>query len=427
MRKRTLYVRREDYLPHQYDFLCCEKEIVSLVGGLGCGKTYAFLKMALKNHIFRKKKKDNKSNGWIIYPTLSLAEELFVEDFHNLLFKLKIPFIFKNRNMTFHSNYGQIKIYTLERPERMIGSNLTFAGIDEFDTVGFDRAMRSYKKIIGRLRGCSNPQLFIVATPEGFGATYKIFVEDFNDKKAIFHGKTTDNHHLPSSYVELMKSEYDERMLKAYMNGQFVNLFSGSVYYTFDQEKHINDQVEMNVNMPVNICFDFNVYPFSVVMTQHKNRNDIWVFDEVVMKTHCDTYTACEAIKQKLPRHIDVVVYGDASGAFHSTKSLLSDYQIIKNSFRNYFRSLNFRIQKRNPAIRDRVNCVNSRFKNDAVAINPRCVKLIKDLEQVTYAENGNIDESNKQLVHVSSAFGYYIWAEFPILDFRNNIKTRSL
>ena len=88
-----LRFKQDDYFPHQWDFLTSDKMINGLCGGLGSGKTHVFIRKTLLN-LFKRKNNKGVSNGWIIYPTYDLAEELFVAPFTELLArapKLKTP------------------------------------------------------------------------------------------------------------------------------------------------------------------------------------------------------------------------------------------------------------------------------------------------------------------------------------------------
>jgi len=417
-----------DYLPHQYKFLTSTSKILALVSGFGAGKTYGFLRKVLLCHLFEKRE-DGFSNGWVIYPTLELANELFVEDFKLLLDDLDIRYEWNSQKGRFKTDYGWIKIYTLEQPNRMVGANLTFVGFDEFDTVKTSRAMACFRKAIGRLRGSEEAKLFIVTTPEGFKATYKIFVENQKSSQEIIHAKTTDNPYLPESYIELLKQQYDPILLKAYVDGKFVNLTSGTVYYAFDREVHVsNEEMQIMNGYPVNICFDFNVYPYSLSWNQRLNDQNIRWLGEWVSKNHSNTEQACDELTKLLPRDIDVVVYGDASGRNGAANSNLTNYQIIDNKLKNYFRSVQYRVPMANPGVRDRINCTNAKLAKNHILLNKSCIKLIQDFEQVIWNEKGNeIDKADIHRTHSSDGAGYYLYAEFPIQDFRKEQKSRSL
>ena len=78
-----------------------------------------------------------------------------------------------------------------------------------------------------------------------------------------------------------------------------------------------------------------------------------------------------------------------------------------------------------NPAVRDRVNCVNAKLLNQAgqmrVIIDPKCKQLIQDLERVHWKADthGNplneIDKSDPARTHVSDALGYMLAREFSM------------
>ena len=87
------------------------------------------------------------------------------------------------------------------------------------------------------MRGSEDCEIYIVTSPEGFHYTHKIFVTDNNDDRHLVRGKTTDNTYLPEQYVKLLESNYDDNLLKAYRDGEFVNLSALSTYHTFNREK----------------------------------------------------------------------------------------------------------------------------------------------------------------------------------------------
>lgn len=429
---KSLKIRRSDYLPHQYEFLTCQSPIKALVTGYGGGKTHVFIREVYKHHIANRRVADGLSAGWVLYPTLDLAHDLFVDDMKNYLDRKNIDFEYSVKHYTFRSAYGKFRIYTLEKPERMIGSNLTFCGIDEFDTGNENKALAAFKKVLGRLRGNEHAVLFVVTSPEGYKATYKIFVEgasvlEDEVQKTIIHAKTTDNPYLPKNYITLLKSQYDEKMIQAYINGQFVNLNTGSVYHGFDRERNVTTGLQIDPHLPLDLFFDFNVFPMSAGLAQSKNMNDIRVIKEWVLKGHSSTWDMCSAIKEDLAEHYDVVIYGDASGSSMSSKSKESDYDIIDDELGSYFRSLEYQVPAANTAVRNRVNCMNAKLQKGYLKINEECTHLIKDCEQVTFTEKGDIDKSNIQLTHISDGCGYYVATKFPIVERSDLVQVSNL
>ena len=414
--KQPLDLYKEDYLPHQWDFITSKKQINALVGGFGSGKTYAFLHKTFINHITKRNDED-KSNGWIIYPTYELAEELFVEPMKDIFIRNGIKYKYNVQKHKFTTTYGTMKIYQLQKPQRIIGAELTFIGFDEFDVESWKNCDIAYKKAIGRMRGSSECEIYLVTSPEGFHYTHHQFVENDNDSKALIHGKTTDNPYLPDTYLDLLNDNYDERMLKAYRDGQFVNIQNESTYL-FDRSKNVKE-CEYNRSLPIHIGIDFNVSPFACVLSHvYPQEPKVQVFDEITL-SHAGqgdllTQRMADTIKRKYPNE-QYIVYPDASSRQRATSAAHSDFDILKmNGFK-------IRMGNRNPLVVNRVNSVNKMLEGSQlqpnIVIDPRCKELINDLEKVTNKPNTRqIDKSNALLTHSSDALGYFVSYLFPII-----------
>ena len=182
----NLRLHKEDYFPHQWSFLTSKKPINGLIAGYGSGKTHVFLHKTFVNHI---SKKNNKgvSNGWVVYPTYDLADELFVEPFKDLLISKGIPHTYNIAKHKFKTPYGVIKLYQLQKPQRIIGAELTYIGFDEFDVESWKNCDMAFKKAVGRMRGSDECEIFIVSSPEGYHYCHKIFVEDAGPDRFIVH------------------------------------------------------------------------------------------------------------------------------------------------------------------------------------------------------------------------------------------------
>ncbi len=402
----NLRLRRKDFLPHQWEFLTSENPIKALVSGFGGGKTHVFLRETLLNHLFMRNRR-GKSNGWIVYPTYALAEELFCEPFQELLRKYRIRFDYKATRLRFESKYGVIRVYQLQTPARMVGSELTYIGFDEFDIGSYKNCEIAYQKAIGRLRGCENARLYIVTTPEGFHYTYKLFKEE-GAAKHLIQAKTTDNPHLPASYIHYLRSQYDENLLRRYMNGEFVNLNTAQAYYNFERERHVKE-VECTYAPEYYVGMDFNIDPMTAVVgvfrdDRYEVLNEFWL-------KNSNTERMCKVISQDFDPN-RIVVYPDMTGIKRSTSAAvgLTDIKILKSN--------GFRVKAtRNPLVRDRINAVNNALAKGKLLIHPRCRHLIRDLEQVSRDKHGELDKSSPDLTHISDAMGYAVWNLFPIVS----------
>ena len=407
-----LRFNKEDYFPHQWDFLTSDKTINGLVAGFGAGKTHIFIRKTLLN-MFKRTNSSGVSNGWIIYPTYELAEELFVEPMKEIFERNGINYTYNIQKHKFTTPYGIMKIYQLQKPQRIIGAELTFIGFDEFDVESWKNCDIAYKKAIGRMRGSSDCEIYIVTSPEGFHYTHHQFVENDNDSKALIHGKTTDNVYLPDSYIDLLEQNYDKSMLQAYRDGEFVNISALSTYHSFERSKNVQ-KCEYDRSHPVRIGLDFNNDPMcSILFHTYKTEPKVRIFDCISLSHQGQgdllTSRICAVIKDKYPNH-QYIVYPDASGFQRHTSAMFSDIDLLKQA------GFKVNVRKSNPPVTNRVNSVNKMLEGNII-IDPRCKALIQDLEKVTNKQGTrDIDKSNKLLTHMTDALGYAIEWEFPII-----------
>ena len=404
-----LRFNKDDYFPHQWDFLTSDKTINGLVAGFGAGKTHIFIRKTLLN-MFKRTNSSGVSNGWIIYPTYDLAEELFVQPFSQLLDDMNCPYEYNQSKHRFRTAAGNIKIYQLQKPQRIIGAELTFIGFDEFDVESWKNCDIAFKKSIGRMRGSENCEIYIVTSPEGFHYTHKIFVTDDNDDRLLVKGKTTDNTYLPKAYIKLLESNYDEQLLKAYRDGEFVNLSALSTYHSFSRENNVKE-VNYDPKKPIHIGQDFNTDPLCAVLwQQHYQKPNIRVFKTYSLSHAGEgdllTERLCQQIKQEYPNNT-YYSYPDATGKSRHSSARYSDIDILRRHFK-------VRVKHINPLVVNRVNAMNKALQDNLI-IDPSCQDLINDLERTVNKPNTReIDKSNKELTHLTDALGYSVEWEYP-------------
>ena len=408
----NLTLHKEDYFPHQWKFLTSKKQINAYVGGFGSGKTYSFIRKTFINHITRKNS-EGVSNGWIIYPTYSLALDVFVPPFLQLLEDKGIAYDYNVSKNTIKTIYGNIRIFQMIKPDKIVGVSLSYCGFDEFDVSSYRYCETAFNKALGRMRDCNNPEIYITTTPEGYKYTYTLMVEKADDNKLLVRGKTKDNVYLPQGYLKLLEDNYDKNLLKAYSLGEFVNLQQGQTFYGFNRDANVQ-AVPYNRSKPVLAGWDFNCEPQVCVLANlYEQQPQVRVFDCIAL-THSGsgdllTERMCETIKNKYPNS-EYIAYPDATGASRSTSSMYSDLDIIR---RNGFK---IKAMKTNPRVVDRVNATNKALDGNII-IDPRCSTLIEDLEKTCNKQGTReIDKSNKMYSHASDAFSYLIHWELPIL-----------
>ena len=407
----NLTLHKADYFPHQWKFLTSKKQINAYVGGFGSGKTYSFIRKTFINHITRKNK-EGVSNGWIIYPTYSLAQDVFIPPFLKLLEDKGIKYDYNVSKNTIKTIYGNIRIFQMIKPDKIVGVSLSYCGFDEFDVSSYRYCETAFNKALGRMRDCDNPEIYITTTPEGYKYTYTLMVEKADDNKLLVRGKTKDNFYLPKGYLKLLEENYDKNLLKAYSEGQFVNLQQGSTYQ-FNRTTNVQP-VQYDRSKPIRVAIDWNVAPEACVLAQvYEQQPQVRVFDCIAL-THSGsgdllTERMVNEIKRKYPNS-EYIAYPDATGHKRGSSAMFSDIDLlIKGGFK-------VKALKTNPRVIDRVNAVNKSLDGNII-IDPRCKGLIEDFEKTCNKEGTReIDKSNKALTHFTDAFGYFIYWEFPTI-----------
>ena len=312
------------------------------------------------------------------------------------------------------------------------GSEIWFAGLDdkkraekilgmEFSTIYFNEASElDYSSIqiaISRLaqkNSLTKRVWFDFNPPTKSHWSYWLFIkkldplenEPLEEPEMYSHllMNPTDNMaNLDENYLKIL-----ERMPKEdrdrFMKGLFAESSDGQAYYAFDREIHVADTVKTPGTMFIGM--DFNVSPMTATIVQYVN-NTFYFHDEFFLgeKGSSDTYKMAHALKKA--GYTGCKVIPDSTGANRKTSGK-SDHLILNE---NGFTVM----PTRNPFVTDRVNNVNRILSDNRVVINPKCKKLINDLEKVSW-KSGNLDQkTDTMLTHISDGMGYVLWKLDPI------------
>ena len=390
----TIRLREEDFLSHQWQFLNDWSRTLGLVGGLGSGKTVSFLYKALLC-LTKRPGAIGKSNIGIGYPTYEMGKSLFFFPFCEILDECKINYTSNISNLLIKTDFGDLHIKSILYPERIVGETFTDAGIDEIDIIPKLKGMRAVNRFRERLRGRKDSQLFMVSSPEGFSTCYEVLQEKPNPGTKLIRAKTTDNIYLSQSYIDDLMSSYDEKMVNAYIRGEFVNLNGIQAYYAFSRDKHIRKVESPMANDILQIGIDFNVDPMTSVVGYWRG-DTLHVFSEYYLR-NSNTYQMADLIAINYPDRL-LVIYPDCTGSARETNAYISDLEILAR------KGWQLRY-KHGISQRRSLNITNGEFAHNRIIIDPTCVHLIADLEQVTTDQNGMIEkEKNTMLTHISDA-----------------------
>lgn len=393
-------------LPHQYELLAdTTTRIIGLCSGYGGGKTYSAARKAI--HLATL---NPGCDGIVTEPTFPLLNQVMFPELKKALDFFGIDYKFNKVESIFYcvieGKPTRIICGSMENYERLIGINAAWVMCDEFDTSKAKIAYEAYIKLLGRLRAGNVRQFVIVSTPEGFRAMHKIFVTEKDESKRLIQAKTTDNKYLPQDYIDTLKAQYPPELLSAYLDGQFVNLTSGTVYNSYNRKKH-NSQEVIKPKEPLYIGMDFNVTNMSAVVYVRRARQ--WHAVDELKKIY-DTPAMIEIILERFTDH-SITVYPDASGKSRkSVDASTSDISLLRSA------GFSIRAKNSNPRVKDRIMATNSAFNKELLYINnSKCPEYSRCMEQLAYDPNGEPDKKS-DLDHLPDAGTYPIAYEMPVV-----------
>jgi Terminase large subunit, T4likevirus-type, N-terminal/Terminase RNaseH-like domain len=403
-------------LPSQRRFHESTARFKGFSGPIGSGKSQALCQEAIKLSY-----QNPGRSGLIGAPTYPMLRDATAAALMDVLVQNKIGFDYNRaeNQLVIKETRSKIMFRAVEEFERLRGSNLAWFGLDELTYT----SEQAWLRLEGRLRDPKASRLcgFAVWTPKGFDWVHERFigrkVEGYETVIAApFENKFLLNK-IPDYYDRLLSS-YDARFFQQEALGEYVNQNAGRVYYGFDRPLHVAE-VQVNPRLPLLWALDFNWDPMSSVLAQMENGKVI-VLGEIVL-SRATTQQACEEFERRYPKHAaGLVVYADATGRRAQTGGGTSDHAILKEFFRpGAYGQVKFKIPPSNPVVRDRITLMNSKLVSAdgsrAVIVSDRCPELIKDFEQVTYKENSQVidKEKDSRRTHLSDALGYLVWQEF--------------
>lgn len=407
----------------QAEFLSLPHKFKAFVAGFGSGKTFIGCNDLMLHFVRHPKVKQ----GYFA-PTYPLIRDIFYPTIDEVAFNYgakTVPRVANNEVDVFFGRryYGTVICRTMDKPANIVGFKIGNALVDELDVLTTDKAMQAWIKIIARLRvkseGVKNG-ISVTTTPEGFKFVYDKFKHDPTESYGMIQASTYDNrHNLPEGYIESLEESYPEQLISAYLNGQFVNLTSGTVYDKYDRARN-STSVEWDGKEPVYIGMDFNVGNMAAIV--HVKRNGKAYAVDEIMKAY-DTPDVINIIKQRY-QNITIRIYPDASGGSRkSVNASVSDLALLSQA------GFSVIANKKNPFVKDRVIAMNNAFcdNNGDVLyyVNAdKCPTYADCLEQQIWADNGEPDKKQGK-DHANDAGGYFIAYDYPLIKPAHDIGLR--
>ena len=301
-------------------------------------------------------------------------------------------------------NGAEIAIKGSEQENNLRGAGIDMVCMEEYSYI----KPHVWEEIIYPMLTTTDGDALFIGTPNGYDHLYDAYM--LGQGKSIdwksWQFKTVDGGFVPEKEIEKAKSMMDERAFRTEFLASFETTGNRAAY-NFDRQIHVKQTDQRTSRLAWGI--DFNVDYMSAVLIMEFT-NSIHYLNEIRL-TNSNTEEMAKEMKKIAP---NIPVYPDAAGRSRSTTSNRSDHQILKDH------SFYIIAKKANPPIIDRLNALNRMLKDAngkiRMTVDPKCVYLIKDLEQVQRTRDGKIDKSDIKLTHMMDACSYYISYKYPVV-----------
>jgi hypothetical protein len=343
-----------------------------------------------------------------VCPTYQQARDIIWADLKDKLSKLGwIDQTNESRLEIRLVNGSMIILRSGDAGERLRGQGFDFVCFDETS----DLSPELWAEVIRPALSAQKPpgSALFCGTPKGIGNWFKDLYDlgKTDPDWASFQYRTIDGGNVPEEEIEAAKRELDARTYKQEYEASFES-FGRLIAYNFSE-----DNIQKWNPIPAKqllVGCDFNVEPLTAVVYV-RTETGLHAIDEIVM-SGSHTEELCEEIRNRYPTQ-QIVVFPDPAGAQRKTSAGgKTDISILQNA------GFLVKYKNRHPAVKDRINAMNSLLKNAngdiRYVIDPKCKYLIKSLQRYAYKEGTMVPEKG-QWDHMFDAATYAVEYMFPV------------
>jgi len=295
----------------------------------------------------------------------------------------------KSNHILHLSGDRQIIFRSMDNPSRIVSYEVYRSHVDEADLmINAKKGDEAWNRIIARNRQrhpISNEHFNMVSaysTPESFKFTYQRWKKNPGEGYKHIVAPTRSNWNLDDSFIKNLEDTYTPQQCRAYLEGIWTNIFTGSVYSYYDRDKHNTDRTIKKGDI-LHIGQDFN-YGGSCGAVYVNENDSLYMVDEYSAQ---DTEQIVEIVKERYSDH-QVIFYPDATGASGSTNASMSDISMLKTA------GYQIRAKKTNPRIADRINSVQRLLYNNRFFINgSMCPESSTSMEEHAFSDATGLPE----------------------------------
>ena len=370
-----------------------------IVAGRRWGKTILSLMYLLKDPFHQGERR------WFITPTYKQGKMIVFPILRQMFSGFAGAKLNETEMSVIFDNGAELSVKGADNENNLRGVELTKCVMDEMAYI----KPHVWEEIIYPMLATTQGSVLFIGTPNGYDIMYDLYSKGQNEPDwKSWQFKTIDGGFVSVDEITRARKTMDGVRFRQEFEASFET--SGNrAAWNFDRSIHVKKARELATYKWWG-C-DFNVMSMSATLACQFTDGTIHYYDEIRLK-NSNTEEMARKMKAIDP---NIEVYPDPAGSARSTTSNKSDHQILRD-----FGFL-IRAKKSHPSHIDRLNALNRKLLdadgNVTMTIDPKCVYLIKDLEQVQRDKKGGIDKSQIELTHSLDACSYAISYKFPVVS----------
>ena len=370
-----------------------------LVCGRRWGKTILSLMYLLKDPF------QEGERRWFITPTYRQGKMIVFPILRQMFAGFTGAKLNESEMSVVFENGAELAVKGADNEHNLRGVELTKCVMDEMAYI----KPHVWEEIVYPMLATTQGSVLFIGTPSGYDVMYDLYSKGQTEPDwKSWQFKTIDGGFVPAEEIARAKRTMDATLFRQEFEASFESTGNRAAW-NFDRQIHVKKATEMSSSLWWG-C-DFNVAAMTAVLACQYTDGTIHYFNEVVIK-NSNTEEMARKMKAIAP---NIEVYPDPAGKARSTTSNRSDFAILQD-----FGFL-IRAKKSHPSHIDRLNALNRKLLdatgNVTMTVDPKCVYLIKDLEQVQRDKKGGIDKSKLELTHALDACSYAIAYKFPVVS----------
>jgi phage terminase large subunit len=355
----------------------------------------------------------SQPNKKVMYvaPTYGMARNIIFDQLKQKLDDLRwVKKINETRMEIDLVNGSRIMLRGADNYDSLRGTGVDFLVMDEMA----DIKPEAWSEVLRPTLSAQKPpgSALFVGTPKGHNHFKDLFdLGKTDDDWESWAFTTLDGGNVSAEEIEAAKRDLSQKVFNQEYMATFES-YSGLVYYNFSLQDSVKkwEKPEKPLKEVMLFC-DFNINPISGAVAV-RTPNGIHIIDEIVIYGS-NTDELAQEMRTRYPNHM-ITCFPDPAGAQRKTSAGgRTDISILQNA--------GFKVlyKPRHPAVKDRINAVNSLLLNTnkerRLFVDPKCKEVIKSLSRHTYKEGTQIPNKDDGFDHMCDAVGYGVEYLFPV------------